>query len=76
MLGTRLCPGRVVVVGDDAMVAARKRLADEGLVRYDWQHYIPLIQREPGALRNGAPFQDMPEPLQRLRRALLHEPGW
>lgn len=75
MLSTRLYPGRVVVVGDDAVVAEHERLADEGLVRYDWQHYIPLIQRKPGALRNGAPFLDMPEPLQRLRRALLRETG-
>src|SRR5471030_3181129 len=75
MLSTRLYPGRVVVVGDDAVVAEHDRLADEGLVRYDWQHYIPLIQRKPGALRNGAPFLDMPEALQRLRRALLREPG-
>ena len=39
------------------------------------QHYIPLLQRKPGALRNGAPFADMPEPLQQLRRALLRSPG-
>ena len=30
---------------------------------YDWRHYVPLLQRKPGALRNGAPFADMPEPL-------------
>jgi hypothetical protein len=41
----------------------------------DWQHYIPLVQRKPGALRNGAPFQDLPEPLQRLRGVLLREAG-
>jgi hypothetical protein len=56
MLSTRLYPGRVVVVGDDVMVPEHDRLADEGLVRYDWQHYIPLIQRKPGELRNGAPL--------------------
>jgi transposase len=75
MVSTRLYPDRVVVVADDAMVAGHDRLADEGRVRYDWQHYIPLVQRKPGALRNGAPFTDMPEPLQRLRRALLREAG-
>lgn len=63
MLSTRFYPGRVVVVGDDAMVADHERLADEGPVRCDWQHYIPLIQRKPGALRNGAPFQGYTEPL-------------
>ena len=26
-------------------------------------------------MRNGAPFADMPEPLQQLRRALLRDPG-
>jgi hypothetical protein len=74
-LSTRLYPGRVVVLGDDGVVADHDRLADEGLVRYDWQHYIPLIQRKPGAMRNGAPFLGMPEPLQRVRRALLREPN-
>ena len=39
------------------------------------KHYIPLVQRKPGALPNGAPFADLPEPLQQLRRALLREPG-
>ena len=52
-----------------------ERLSDGGQTRYDWQHYIPLVQRKPGALRNGAPFADMPEPLQRLRRALLRARG-
>jgi hypothetical protein len=23
---------------------------------YDWRHYVSLLQRKPGALRNGAPF--------------------
>jgi hypothetical protein len=38
---------------------------------YDWQHYIGLVERMPGALRNGAPFKTMPEPLQELQRQLL-----
>jgi len=75
MLSTRLYPGRVVVVADDKKVASHERLSDRGQTRYDWQHYIPLVERKPGALRNGAPFADMPEPLQQLRRALLRDPG-
>lgn len=42
---------------------------------YDWRHYLPLIERKPGALRNGAPFADLPAPLQRLRQVLLKRPG-
>jgi transposase len=75
MVSTRLYPGGVVVVADDAVVARHERLSDSGGTRYDWQHYIPLIQRKPGTLRNGAPFADMPEALQRLRRGLLRQTG-
>jgi hypothetical protein len=74
-LSTRLYPAKIVIVADDAVVASHERLSDRGQTQYNWQHYIPLIQRKPGALRNGAPFADMPEPLQQLRRALLRDPG-
>ena len=33
------------------------------------------IQRKPGALRNGAPFADIPLPLQRLRQSLTRHDG-
>jgi hypothetical protein len=75
MVSTRLYPNRVKVEAGNVIVADHERLADEGGTRYDWQHYIPLLQRKPGALRNGAPFADLPAPLQRLRRALLREAG-
>jgi hypothetical protein len=75
MVSTRLYPSRVVVVADDREVAHHARLSNAGETRYDWQHYVPLVQRKPGALRNGAPFADMPEPLQRLRRSLLRDAG-
>ncbi len=75
MVSTRLYPGSVVVVADDAVVARHERLSNAGGTRYDWQHYILLVQRKPGALRNGAPFADMPEALERLRRGLLRQAG-
>jgi hypothetical protein len=75
MVSTRLYPSRVKVVAGDKLVADHARLSDEGRTQYDWQHYVPLLQRKPGALRNGAPFADLPEPLQALRQALLREPG-
>ena len=75
MVSTRLYPASVAIVAGDSIVARHDRLSNAGETRYDWQHYIPLLQRKPGALRNGAPFSDMPEPLQRLRRGLLRNPG-
>lgn len=50
-------------------------LFDRDQVSYDWQHYIPLLERKPGALRNGAPFAEMPSPLLSLQRALRKRPG-
>jgi hypothetical protein len=41
-------------------------------VSYDWQHYIPLLERKPGALRNGAPFSELPLPLAQLQSTLRH----
>jgi hypothetical protein len=75
MVSTRLYPAQIVVVAGDAMVATHERLSDRNQNRYDWQHYVPLIERKPGALRNGAPFADLPAPLQKMRKALLHHEG-
>ena len=74
-VSTRLYPSRVEVAIDGAIVASHERLSDSGHVNYDWQHYIELVQRKPGALRNGAPFADIPVPLQRLRQGLLRREG-
>jgi hypothetical protein len=60
MVSTRLYPGAIVIVVGDKIVARHERLSNAGETRYDWQHYIPLLQRKPGALRNGAPFADCP----------------
>jgi len=75
MVSARLYPTRVVVVAHDTVAASHERLSKRGETRYDWQHYIPLVQRKPGVLRNGAPFADMPEPLLKLQGALMRRPG-
>ncbi len=54
-----LYPDRIEVSVENAIVACHTRLLDRDQVSYDWQHYIPVIQKKPGALRNGAPFADM-----------------
>lgn len=74
-VSVRLYPERVVIVADQAIVAEHARASDRDHVVYDWLHYVPLIERKPGALRNGAPFADLPAPLQRLSRALLRRDG-
>jgi hypothetical protein len=42
---------------------------------YDWRHYLAVIQRKPGALRNGAPFTEMPDAFRQLQGHLLKRPG-
>ena len=75
IVSTRLYPTRLGIVAGEALVASHNRLTTRGQTQFDWQHYIPLIQRKPGALRNGAPFADMPRALQGLRQALLRHEG-
>ena len=75
MVSTRLYPDRVAVVANDAIVASHERLFEREQVVYDWQHYLPLLERKPGSLRNGAPFADMPTPLQHLKHRLIRREG-
>ncbi|MDH7976160.1 IS21 family transposase, partial [Sphingomonas sp. AR_OL41] len=39
------------------------------------RHYLAVIQRKPGALRNGAPFAEMPDAFRQLQSQLLRRPG-
>jgi hypothetical protein len=74
-VSVRLYPACVVIVADHDIIAEHPRAVDRDQVSYDWQHYLPLVERKPGALRNGAPFAALPDSLQRLRRALLRHDG-
>ena len=42
---------------------------------YDWRHYLAVIQRKPGALRNGAPFAELPLAFRQLQDQMLRRPG-
>src|SRR3989338_665285 len=74
-VSSRLYPTRIEVVADDALIASHVRLLDRDQVSYDWQHYLPLIERKPGELRNGAPFADLPAPLRQLKHGLGRHAG-
>ena len=75
VVSTRVYPARIDVTASDVVVASHARLAGSGQTTFDWQHYIALVQRKPGALRNGTPFLDLPAPLLRLRQSLLRHAG-
>ena len=42
---------------------------------YDWRHCLAVIQRKPGALRNGAPFVELPPAFRQLQDQMLRKPG-
>ena len=46
-----------------------------GQTFYDWRHYLAVVQRKPGALRNGAPFAELPTPFKRLQAEFMRRPG-
>ena len=68
-------PCELVVTVEAKEIARHARSFERDHTFYDWQHYISLIVRKPGALRNGAPFSTMPEPLVKLQGCLLKYPG-
>jgi len=63
---------RIVIRQDGRIVAEHPRSFGRGETVYDPWHYVPVLARKPGALRNGAPFKDwvLPAAMERVRRQL------
>jgi transposase len=75
VVSLRAYPDVLRVIGAAGVVVDLQRSFERDQTFYDWTHYISLIERKPGALRNGAPFKSMPEPLLELQHQLLKHPG-
>jgi len=75
IISLRIYPGELVMIAEGQELARVARSFEREQTIYDWQHYIGLIERKPGALRNGAPFAGMPEPLRNLQAHLLRQAG-
>ena len=76
----RIYPDRIVVAAEGQILCEHSRIIDRshhtgGRTVYDWRHYLAVIQRKPGALRNGAPFADMPDAFRQLQGQLQRRPG-
>jgi transposase len=75
VVSLRVYPTELIITAESREIARHVRSFERDHTYYDWQHYIDLIVRKPGALRNGAPFATMPEPLVKLQQGLLKHPG-
>ena len=76
----RIYPDRIVVAAEGQVLCEHRRVITRahhlrGQTVYDWRHYLAVIQRKPGALRNGAPFTEMPDAFRQLQSHLLRHPG-
>ncbi len=75
-VSVRADAGRIRVVADGKLVADHARhFGRERLILDPW-HYLPVLEKKPGALRNGAPFQDwaLPVAIQAVKERLLKSP--
>ena len=64
--------GRIVIRQGGDIVAEHDRRFGREQTLYDPWHYVPVLAKKPGALRNGAPFKNLalPPALERLRGRL------
>src|SRR6204780_4410481 len=63
---------RIELRQDGRAVGEHRRCFGRDQTVFDPWHYVPVLARKPGALRNGAPFKDwvLPAGLDRIRRKL------
>jgi hypothetical protein len=79
-VSVRVYPERIVVAAEGQIICEHRRVFARSHDRqsttvYDWRHYLAVIQRKPGALRNGAPFAELPAAFRSLQQSLLKKPG-
>lgn len=68
---------RIVVVAGNEAVAEHKRHFTRNISYFEPWHYVPLLDRKPGALRDGAPFVgwELPEAMQQIKDHYMREKG-
>ena len=80
VVSLRVYADKLVICADGAVLCEHTRQfnrghSSPGITTYDWRHYLAVIQRKPGALRNGAPFTQLPNAFKRLQTILLKREG-
>lgn len=71
---------KLVVAAEGQHIAEHARLFNSGRIlrgqtQYDWRHYLSVLQKKPGALRNGAPFAEFPAAFKKLQAIFLQRLG-
>jgi transposase len=73
----RAYANHVILVLNGTVVGIHKRHLGRDKAIYDPWHYLAVLERKPGALRNGAPFKrwDLPEAMSEVRTILEGRSG-
>lgn len=76
VVSLRVYANKLAICADGTVLCEHNRQfnrghSSPGVTTYDWRHYLAVIQRKPGALRNGAPFTQLPSAFKRLQTILL-----
>ena len=63
---------RIVIYCEEKKIGSHDRYFGRHKRIYNPWHYVPVLERKPGALRNGAPFKDfkLPESITKIQQAL------
>jgi transposase len=75
----RVYADRIVVVSNGRVVGEHERHFGRNKTIFDPWHYVPALERKPGALRNGAPFKhwDLPQSMETVLNRLKNRyPDW
>lgn len=75
-ISLRIYANKLVMAAEGQVIAEHERLFSRGhdkpgQTQYDWRHYLSVLQRKPGALRNGAPFAELPSAFKQLQSAII-----
>jgi hypothetical protein len=77
LVSVRAYAERIQVVADEQLLAEHPRCFGRGQSLFNPWHYLPVLERKPGALRDGAPFQQwaLPEAFRCVYERLMKQPG-
>jgi hypothetical protein len=75
-VAVRAYADRVSFIQSGQLVGLHRRQFGRDKTVFDPWHYLDVLKKKPGALRNGAPFMawELPDPLQQTRRLLSGRP--
>jgi transposase len=68
---------KIMITSKDKLIGEHERQFGRDKNSFNPYHYLPLLERKPGALRNGAPFYEwtLPAGLQKMRQLLMKRKG-